>query len=92
MQNVAILKEEVHKLQAANKRVKKKREKKRLYVGRGGVLTAQEVQEAQNQPKPIAKTPIQVVEEPGSQVPTRAPHKCSVCRSVEHTACTCPER
>jgi hypothetical protein len=46
MQSTAILATEIKKLQAANEKVKKKRQKKKLYVGKGGVLSAQEVQEA----------------------------------------------
>src|SRR6201747_2348696 len=47
MQSVAILAAENRKLRAANEKVQKKRQKRRSYVGRGGVLSAQEVQEAQ---------------------------------------------
>ena len=35
---------------------------------------------------------IQVVEPPTQPVLMRAPRTCSMCRSLEHTACTCPER
>ena len=47
MHNATLLAAENRKLRAANERVQKKRQKKRTYVGKGGVLSAQEVQEAQ---------------------------------------------
>ena len=89
--NVPILTAENRQLQAANARVQKKRAKKRVFVGGGGTLTAQEVQEGQNQPIIHEEVGIQVVEPPTPSVLIRAPQTCSVCRSLEHTASTCPE-
>jgi hypothetical protein len=92
MHNATILAAENRQLQAANARVQKKRAKKTVFVGRGGVLTGQEVLEGQNQPITHNKVRIQVVEPPTPSVSIRAPRMCSVYRSLEHTARTCPER
>jgi hypothetical protein len=43
MHNAVILAAENKKLRAANERIKRKRQKKKSYVGRGEVLSAQEV-------------------------------------------------
>ena len=58
-------------LQAANKKVKKKREKKKSYVGKGGVLSAQEVQEAQREVIIEREVGNQVVEQPSQPGPLR---------------------
>jgi len=92
MHNATILAAENRQLRAANARVQKKRAKKTVFVGRGGVLTGQEVLEGQNQPVTHDEVRIQVVELPTPSVSIRAPRMCSVCRSLEHTARTCPER
>jgi hypothetical protein len=47
MQSATLLAAENRKLQAANEKIQKKRQKKKSYVGKGGVLSAREVQEAQ---------------------------------------------
>jgi hypothetical protein len=47
--NATILAAENRQLRAANAKVQKKRAKKLVFVSRGGTLTAQEVQEGQNQ-------------------------------------------
>lgn len=49
MHNATILAAENRQLWAANAKVQKKRAKKTVFVGRGGVLTGQKVQEGQNQ-------------------------------------------
>ena len=46
MQSTVILAAENKKLRATNEKVKRKRQKKKSYVGKGGVLSAREVQEA----------------------------------------------
>ena len=92
MQSVTLLAAENKKLQAINEKVKKKRQKKKSYVGKGGVLSAREVQEAQREVENRGETEIEVVEQPGHSRPLRAPRMCSICRSLDHTARTCPER
>ena len=92
MQSVAILAAENKKLQAANKKVQKKRQKRRSYVGRGGVLSAQEVQEAQRGGEIRVEGENQVVEQEATLALVYAPRMYSICRSLGHTACTCPDR
>jgi len=92
MQSAILITAENRKLRAANERVKKKRGKKKSYVGKGGALGVAEVQEAQRGVVIEENPSIQVVEEPSQAIRTRAPRTCSVCRSLEHTARTCPER
>jgi hypothetical protein len=92
MHNATILAAKNRQLRAANARVQKKRAKKRVFVSRGGTLTAQEVQEGQNQSIIHQEVGIQVVKLPTASVLIRAPRTYSVCRSLEHTARTCPER
>ena len=81
--------DENKKLQAANERQKKKRAVRRLYIATGGVLTIQEGLDrfviANTEP---AGQSIGRVEEGR----IRAPRTCSICKSLEHTACTCPLR
>ena len=69
-----------------------KRQKKKSYVGRGGVLSAQEVQEAQRGVGIEVEKEVQVVEQVAAPASIRAPRMCSICRSLDHTARTCPER
>jgi len=92
MQSVTILTAENRKLRAANEKVKKKRQKKKLYIGRGGVLSAQEVQEAQRGVGIEVEKEVQVVEQVAAPASIRAPRMCSICRSLDHTARTCLER
>ena len=92
MHNATILAAENRQLRAANARVQKKRAKKTVFVGKGGVLTGKEVLEGQNQPVTYDEARIQVIEQPITSVLTRAPRTCSICGSLEHTARTCPER
>jgi hypothetical protein len=92
MHNATILAAENRQLRAANAKVQKKRAKKTVFVSRGGTLTAQEVLESQNKAVIHNNVRIQVVETPSRTVSTRAPPKCSVCKSLEHTARTCLER
>ena len=92
MHNATILAAENRQLWVANKKVQKKRAKKIEFVGRGGTLTAQEVQEGRNQSVIHKEARVQVVEPPTPSALTRAPRTCSVCRSLEHTARTCAKR
>lgn len=92
MHSAVILTAENKKLRAANERVKRKRQKKKVYIGKGEVLSAQEVQEAQGGSSNREEREIQLVEENNPISSVRAPRMCSICRSLEHTARTCPEK
>jgi len=92
MQSAVILAAENKKLRAANEKVKKKRQKKKSYIGKGGVLSAQEVQEAHRGVGNKVESNIPMIEQPSQPGPSRAPQMCSICRSLDHTARSCPER
>ena len=51
-----------------------------------------EVLEGWNQPVTYNEVRIQVVELSSYKASTRAPLTCSLCKSLEHTAHTCPVR
>jgi len=77
------------KLCIENQRQKRKRVKKRTYIARGGVLLGAEgascAQVAQ-------KKAAEGVVEAAAKRPQRVLRKCSICKSTEHTARTCPRR
>ena len=76
-------------MQAANNKQKRKREATRSYVAHGGVLTAAEgLQLAQD----IENEQQGRVEAGPSNPKKRAPSKCSICKSEEHNARTCPHK
>jgi predicted ribosome quality control (RQC) complex YloA/Tae2 family protein len=89
MQSAVILAEENRQLRQEVERQKKKKAKKRTFIATGGVLT---IQEGRNLSQNAT-----IIPESGSvyqevTVRTRAPPKCSVCKSLEHNARTCPIR
>ena len=87
--NGAILAEENRQLRAENARQKRKRAVKRSYIQSGGVLTVQQGRELVE----IAENgPVEGVTDLPAEPQPRAARKCSVCRSVEHTARICPMR
>ncbi len=87
MQSAALLASENSQLRAANNKQKRKREATRSYVAHGGVLTVAEgLQLAQG----IENEQQGGVEAGPSNPKKRAPSKCSMCKSEEHNARTCP--
>jgi hypothetical protein len=89
MNSAVLLAEENRQLQHENKRQKRKRAKKRAFIATGGVLTVQEGLE-RSQGTDIVPESGEVPEE--VTVKTRAPRMCSICRSLLHTARTCPTK
>ena len=72
-----------------NQRQKRKRAKKRTYIVKGGVLSgvegafcAQTTQEGA----------VEGAAEAAAERPQRVLRKCSICKSTEHNARTCPKR
>jgi hypothetical protein len=92
MHNATILAAENRQLYAANTRVQKKRAKKTMFVSRGEVLTGQKVLEGRNQPITYDKVRIQVVEPSSRKAFIHALPTYGLYKSLEHTACICPER
>ena len=64
-------------------------QKRGLLVARGGVLTVQEGRDLSQNANRVPESGV-VHQETGRQ--PRAPRKCSMYYSLEHTARTCPER
>ena len=90
-----IIRKEVHDLRAANEKEKKKRKRSRAQIAYEGSLTAQEAQEliasrnGASEPIPAAS----VESEPqASQPRVRAPLKCSGCGNIGHKINRCPNR
>jgi hypothetical protein len=89
MNSTVLLAEENRQLQGENERQKKKRAKRRAFIATRGVLTIQEGLE-RSQVTNIVPESGAVTEEVTIQ--RRAPRMCSLCRSLVHTACTCPTK
>ncbi len=84
-----LLTSENKKLRMENQRQKMKRAKKRKYIAKGGVLSeAEGASRAQATQEGVAEGAA----EAAAERPQRVPRKCSMCKSTEHTACTCPRR
>jgi hypothetical protein len=89
MNSAVLLAEENRQLRRENERQEKKRAKKRAFIATGGVLTMQEGldrSQATNTVPESGELPEEVT------VKTRAPRTCSMCKSLLHTARTCPTR
>jgi len=87
--SAVLLVSENEKLRVENQRQKRKRAKRRTYIARGGVLSGAEgASRAQAAQKGAAEGAAEAV----AERPQRAPRKCSMCKSTEHTARTCPRR
>jgi hypothetical protein len=89
MNSTVLLAEENRQLRAENERQKKKRAKRRSYIATGGVLTVQEGLDLSQ----IANEGLQgrvAIQE--ATVKTCTPRTCSICKSLLHTARTCPTK
>jgi hypothetical protein len=89
MQNAVLLAEENRQLRSENTRQKRKRAKKRAFIATGDILTVQEGRDLSQNTTIMPESGAAHQEE--SRQP-RAQRKCSMCKSVEHTARTCPLR
>jgi hypothetical protein len=89
MNSAVLLAEEVRQLRSESERQKRKRAKKRTFIAKGGVLTIQEGRDLSQNTTRVPESGVAHQEE--SRQP-RALRKCSMCKSVEHTARTCPLR
>ena len=77
------------KLHIENQRQKKKRVEKRTYIARGGVLSGAE---GASCAQAAREGVVERAAEAAAERPQRAVCKCSICKSTEHNACTCPRR
>ena len=89
MSSAVLLTSENKKLRIENQRQKKKRAKKRTYIARGGILSGAE---GASRAQAAREGVVERAAEAAAERPQRAPRKCSMCESTEHTARTCPRR
>ena len=89
MHSAVILADENRKLRTENERQKKKRSVRRSYIATGGVLS---VQEGIDRSVEVDLEHTEQVADQVTRPQTRAPKKCSMCKSLTHTARTCPLR
>ena len=89
MNGAVLLAHENEQLRNENHRQKRKRGSRRSYLAKGGVLTGAEAQSLIEQDV-ISRNTDEARDR--GEVRQRAPPKCSVCNSLEHTARTCQER
>ena len=92
MNSAVLLAEENRQLRHENTRQKKKRAIKRTFIATGGVLTnAEGIALSQGSQGTNTVQESGVVTEEVTVKP-RAPRTCSMCKSLLHTARTCPVR
>jgi hypothetical protein len=92
MNTAILLAEENRQLRHENERQKKKRAKKRTFIGNRGVLTVQEGIARQDKSQVTNTVPeSRIVTEEVTSKP-RTPRTCSMCKSLLHTARTCPTK
>jgi hypothetical protein len=89
MHSAVLLAHENERLQQENKYQKKKREKKRSYIAKGGILTVAEAQGLIDIEQNVHNNGA---ENEAPQVRQRAPPRCSICAALEHNARACPRR
>ena len=89
MLSAVLLTSENEKLCIENQRQKKKRAKRRIYIAKGGVLLGAE---GASRAQAAREGVVERAAEAAAERPQRAPRKCSMCESTEHTARTCPRR
>jgi DDE superfamily endonuclease/Tc5 transposase DNA-binding domain/helix-turn-helix, Psq domain len=89
MNSAVLLAEENRQLRSENERQKKKRARRRAFIATGGVLT---IQEGLNRSQVTNTAPETREEASEAVVKTRAPRTCSMCKSLSHTARTCPTK
>jgi hypothetical protein len=89
MQSAALLAAENRELRAANEKQKRKRERRRTYIGQKDALTVEEEINRVRDTNEEERGGVEVSEE---QPRKRAAPRCSVCGTTGHTARTCSQR
>jgi DDE superfamily endonuclease len=90
MNSAILLAEENRQLRAINAKQTKKRARRRTYIATGGTLT---IQEGLALSEPTVEPVIEAIGGVATDEPVvrmRAPRTCSMCKSLSHTARTCP--
>jgi len=89
MLSAVLLTSENEKLRIENRRQKKKRTQRRMYIARGGVLSGAE---GASRAQAVHEGVVEGGAEAAAERPQRAVRKCSMCKSTEHNVRTCPRR
>jgi hypothetical protein len=89
MQSAALLAAENRELRAANKKQKRKQERRHTYIGQKDALT---IKEGLNRVQKDNKEERGIVEVSKEQPRKRAAPRCSLCGTIGHTARTCSQR
>ena len=89
MNSAILLAKENRQLRIENQRQKKKRAKRRLYIAIGGVLIVQEGLDLSQTTNEGLQGRVATKE---ATIRMRAPRTCSMCKSLSHTARTCPTK
>jgi hypothetical protein len=89
MHNAILLADENTALRLANQKQRQKREKTVSSISQGGILT---VQEGQTRTQSVRNVEGEGNRESVNEPKRRAPSRCSLCSSYEHTARTCAQR
>ena len=93
MSSAVLLTSENKKLRMENQRQKRKKAQRRTYIAKGGVLSGAEGASRASAAKEGAAAAVaEGAAAAAAKRPQRAPRKCSMCASTEHTARTCPRR
>lgn len=92
MQSAILFAAENKRLLAANERVKKKRQQKKSYINKGGVLNAGEVQEARKGVVIEEEARNPVVKQPNQLRLLYALRIYNICKLLAYIARICPER
>ena len=87
--STVLLASENEKLYMENQRQKRKRVQQRMYIAKGGVLLGVE---GLSHAQAVQKRAVEGAVEAAAERPQRAVRKCSMCKLIEHNACTCPRR
>ncbi|KAL1986329.1 hypothetical protein VTN96DRAFT_6561 [Rasamsonia emersonii] len=96
MNSAVILAKENHDLQAANEKQKQKRKRSTNQISHEGGLTVQEAQDLIQSQIPDQNQMAEGVAAPAAEAAsaprTRAPPKCTNCRTIGHIRTRCPNR
>ena len=92
MTGVTILAVENQVLCKANGKQKCKRVSERVYIGDGGICSGREGQDRAKRARTDENNAEASSGGRSEASSTRAPSKCSRCRSLDHTARSCPDR
>jgi hypothetical protein len=92
MQSAAILAAENRELRATNKKQKRKRERRRTYIGQKDALIIEEGIDRVRRANEGERLIMEVGEVSENQPRKRAAPQCSVCGIIGHTARTCSQR